>query len=183
MKNSILIVILYFLSSFSFPGKEKRCNSCSYEGSISRVKFNEKYGRYVSIGFAQCELVPGIEDEHCKTIDNCFYLEGRIHKSSNSSVGNLKILKAVKYYHGGYTVTDTLAKVGDDGKFAFKVYNRKYDEYIFVEFRDGIYLNYEMRGFNNRSDTTAKSIMGPETPTEWLKLKGTYKKLEVRYMR
>ena len=172
MQTSTLLMIPLIFSFFSVREDETRCNSCSYEGAISRVKFDEKCGKYISISFAPCELVPGIEEGHCETIKNYFYLEGRIHQLSNSAVRNPKILKAVKDYDGGYTVTDTLVKVGNDGKFSFKVYNRKYNDYIFIEFQDGIYLNYEMRGFNNRSDTTLKSIKDLGMPAEWLKLNG-----------
>ncbi len=41
-------------------------------------------------------------------------------------------------------------------------------------------MNYELRGFNNSSDSTAKPIIGMEMPAEWLKLNHTYKKLEAR---
>lgn len=179
-KNSILSAILLLFSSFSFSEKDKRCDSCTYEGSISRVKFDERYGKYVSIRFAICELVPGIEEEHCETVDNCFYLKGRIHQSSNLPARDIKILRAIKDKDGGYTVKDTLSKVGNDGQFSFKVCNRKYNDYLFVELHDGIYLNYELRGFNNSGDSTAKSIMGIEMPAEWLKLNHAYKKLEAR---
>lgn len=141
------------------------------------MKFDERYGKYVSIGFAPCELVPWIEKEHCETVDNCFYLKGRIHQLSNPQAANLKILKAVKDRDGRYTVTDTLGRVGNDWQFSFKVRNRKYNEFLFIELHDGIYLNYEMRGFNTSGDSTAKSIMGREMPAEWLKLNHTYKKI------
>ncbi|SDG86476.1 hypothetical protein [Chitinophaga filiformis] len=177
-KNSILFATLILFSSFSSPGKDKRCDSCTYEGRITRVKFDERYGKYVSIRFAPCDIVPWIEKAHCETVDNCFYLKGWIHQLSNPQATDLKILKAVKDKDGGYTVTDTLGKVGNDWQFSFKVCNRKYNDFLFIELHDGIYLNYEMRGFKASGDSTAKSIMGMEMPAEWLKLNNTYKKLE-----
>ncbi len=140
LKNSILSSILILFSFSSLSGQDIRCNSCTYEGHITRVKFNERYGKYVSIEFAPCQLVPWIEEEHCETVDNCFYLKGRIHQLSNLPAVDIKILKAVKDKDGGYTVTDTLSKAGNDGLFSFKVCNRKYNDYLFVELHDGIYI-------------------------------------------